>query len=268
MGVDERRLQTTMNRIALSAALLLVVTTPLHVHAQNTPQAGVRISGHVVEAGSGAGVAQAEVIVNGRTMTTTGDGSFSFTNVEPGPIDVTVKALGYATWDGRFVAQRDTTITVVLEIAAVELPAVAGTGATVQLRGEVQDAGTGAILTDVDVFSAAGGRARTNNIGQFKIRIPQSVSGDVAFEAFAYLPLTINLTAAADTSVVIRLAPDSVALRMIAAAVERLRDRAGPACCRQVRDRTRRTAEVARCAAAAAPSAGGVHAKTRVCGAG
>lgn len=185
------------------------------------------LRGEVIDASTGTAVANVTVILEGRSSILTGaDGSFRLDGISRGRYTLTISRIGYETTELALPVFADTTVRVELQPAPIPLTPLDVRPVYGSIVGVVREASSGIRLIDADVFTSGGHRAQTNVAGRFALRrVPLGVPLEIDIEFLGYLPARIAFTPERDTTIVVELADDSVALRMIAAQVQRLDDR-------------------------------------------
>lgn len=184
------------------------------------------VQGRVVDATTGAGVPQAVVEIESAGRQQTGDdGSFIFSNVLPGRHGITVEAVGYAPIRTAVIVTEDVQALLRLQPRPIVLDSIAAAAELRDLRGRVVEASSDRAVPFATVRIPGIGETSTNDAGGFRLaRLPP---GDFPLEVerFGWMPLRTIVSVYADTSVLIRLAVDSVALGLMQQQVERLQTR-------------------------------------------
>lgn len=149
------------------AILVLATAIPIPVLSQT----GAVVQGRVIRAGGTAGIQNARVELEGHGATlTSAEGAFHFEGVESGGYTLRVDAFGYAS-DSRFLAvDRDTTLTIPLEVAALLLDSLLVELRRIDIDGRVRDGGRDLSLGDADVLTDQGRATRTDVNGRFNPR--------------------------------------------------------------------------------------------------
>lgn len=110
----------------------------------------------------------------------------------------------------------DTTVTIILRIDPVLLPAVTARARKITVRGRVFEHGTGRPVTEGSVFVTPGRHTHTNLDGSFKFGdVPANVPVEFAVRAFSFEPFRFSITASKDTSVELHLDVDTTIQRLI-----------------------------------------------------
>lgn len=189
----------------------------------------VRVSGRIVEEGTGTPIGGVVVRVTGSivTMTTGASGTFSFGELLGGPIVLTVSSLAYEFQSIPLQVASDTVVTIVLKRKITTLDPMVVRPRLLRVRGQVLDDGTGDAILFAQVSLFPEGRTiEASNTGRFTLdKVP---AGEVTLvvEAMEYLPAVVRFNSARDTTLTVRMAIDSVAMRVMGAQVIRLHDRA------------------------------------------
>jgi hypothetical protein len=187
------------------------------------------VSGRVVESPSLFWIGGATVRLSGRPVfITDSSGEFRFSGVPPGPHTLTVEAMGYRSHQRPLVVRADTVLLVEMEIDPVRMDSllVMKETGTFTLRGRVTDGSTGRRLPGARVQADSRFTTFTDGVGSFRIKnLPRGFSLPVLVDAFKYLPARIALIAEDDTTLTIELEPDSLAIKLFEATVQRLENR-------------------------------------------
>jgi hypothetical protein len=184
------------------------------------------VQGRVVDATTGEGVPGATVEIEsaGRQQTAE-DGSFSFAIVPPGRHGLTVEATGYAPIRTAVLVTDHVQALLRLEPRPIVLDSIAARSALHDVRGRVLEVSSDRSVPFATVRIPGIGETSTNDAGAFRLaRLPP---GDYVLEAerFGWMPLRTSVSVFADTTVVVRLELDSIAVKMMQQQVERLETR-------------------------------------------
>lgn len=188
----------------------------------------VRLSGRVVDEAGMAPVRGATVRVTGSdtTMTTGPSGTFSFAGLLPGRMVLTVSAVGRQFKSIPLEIYADTVVDAVMRPMVVTLDPMVVRPGGIRIKGTAVDSATGeylwfalAGLYPAEVFYEA-----SNGDFRFDKVAPGPVT--IVVEAAEHLPAVIHFNARRDTTLRVKLAIDSVAIRMIGHQVLRLTERA------------------------------------------
>lgn len=172
------------------------------------PGANVRLTGHP-------------------SQTTNAAGRFHFFGVAPGTYVLTTFSVGYDLSSQDFTVVGDTTVAIRMRRRSITLDTVRITPRSVRIRGVAVDSATGdPLLLPAEATVYPGGKTIGANTGRFAFDSVPAGPVTIVVEATEHLPRILHLEALRDTSVVVRMAVDSVALRMIAVQVGRLAERA------------------------------------------
>jgi len=183
------------------------------------------VSGRVAESPSLYWIGGATVRLSGRpAFITDTNGEFRFSGVPPGPHTLTVEAMGYRSHQRQLVVRADTVLLVEMEIDPIRLDSLlvkeAGTFA---LRGRVTDGSTGRRIPEARVQADSRFTTFTDGLGSFRINnLPRGFSLPIVVDAYRYLPARVALIAEDDTTLTIELEPDSLAIELFEATLQRL----------------------------------------------
>jgi len=160
------------------------------------------------------------------TMTTGPSGTFSFAGVIAGRVILTVAAPAYEFRSIPLELAADTVLTITMRLRTTSLDPMLVRPGSVKIKGSVLDSASGdAILFAQVTLFPQGSYVEASNSGRFTLdKVPTGPVMLVA-EAVEHLPRTIQFDARRDTTVTMRLAIDSVAIRMKDRQVMRLNDR-------------------------------------------
>jgi hypothetical protein len=188
------------------------------------------VQGQVFDAGSGSGVANAVVGLNGHdSVLSAAGGYFRFEGVAPGAYSLRVDAFGYAPVSVTVRVDRDTTIEVPVHIAPFLLDSLVVEPRLVDLEGRVRDSARDFYLMDASVLAGGEAPTRTDSRGRFTLGgVLADTSLRVLIRAFGYLPLDTTVVPRANTVHLLELQPDTVVERLIGTQTDRIRDRAAP----------------------------------------
>lgn len=203
----------------LIAAGILTIAGPA---AAQTRQ--VTVTGLVVEREQSARIGNATVRLSGLPpFITEADGAFRFNGVEPGRHTLTVEAFGYRAGSLEVVIRSDTAFTVELSPDPIQLDSLSVTARDIRIKGDIFDALTGKHVLVAQVTVSPGFATRGAISGRFTVRnVPAGRAVSVLVEAIEYLPARIALITESDTTLTVRLEPDSVGIRMVRAEVAKL----------------------------------------------
>lgn len=152
------------------------------------------------------------------------DGAFLFEGIFPNGMILTVSAPGY---DFRSIALSpgNTALTITMKSGITTLEKMVIRPKGVRIKGQVVDekTGDGLLFARVSLFPD-GRTVDASNVGDFRF---DSIQGPVTIvaEVLEHLPVQVQLNPSRDTTIKIRMPTDSVALRMIAQQVVRLKKR-------------------------------------------
>ncbi|HET9424429.1 MAG TPA: carboxypeptidase regulatory-like domain-containing protein [Gemmatimonadaceae bacterium] len=186
----------------------------------------VRITGRVIDAARSTPVAGATVRISGQEPVSTGTtGAFTFEGVLPGRRILTVTSLGYALHTATIQVGGDTSITISLEPRAVSLDTMIVRPGRIRVKGTAVDSATGDYLMQAQAILYPGGKTvgATSGVFVFDSVAPGPVT--IVVEAMEHLPTSVRIDARRDTTILVHLGIDSIALRMIAFQVKRLETR-------------------------------------------
>lgn len=212
-----------LNRV-IGCSGLVLITLAGPASAQ---QSGVTLQGRVLDGGSGAGVAGADVEIADRPRVITGDdGLFRFTGVPPGAVTLRVRMIGYESRELGFELRADTAIVVELEPAAFRLDPLEATAHRIDIDGRVTS-GVTKLGLDATVSVLPGtATTTTNGTGRYGLRnVPVADSSMVSVTAFGYLPQRAWITDTEDTTLDFVLERDPITERRIEIQLERLASR-------------------------------------------
>ena len=186
------------------------------------------LEGRVYDAGSGAGLQNAVVTLEGRgSVLTSESGSFRYTGVPLGTYTLRVQAFGYRERTLPLEVRGDTTVSVPVDVVPIELDPVEVELRTIDFDGEARDPMTDGIVMDALVASDQGHEERTNAHGHFDLDdVLEGAPLRLEIRAFSYLPLDTTFVPDDDGRRVFELEADSLMLRMIDVQVRRLEARA------------------------------------------
>lgn len=185
-----------------------------------------RVDGTVVDAGLRP-IRGATLRLTGAdsAITTDADGKFLFEGIFPNGMILTVSAPGYS-FRSIPLSPGNTTLTITMEGGITQLDPMIVRPKRFRIKGQVVDAKSGDALLFARVSLFPENRVvDASNVGDFKFDTVSAGPVTIVAEAMEYLPVQIAFNASADTSIKIRMSTDSVALRMIAQQVVRLRKR-------------------------------------------
>jgi hypothetical protein len=212
----------TIRALALAGGALATGFAPV------AAQTELVVQGRVYDAGSGEGIANAVVSLDGHgSVLSAADGSFRFDRVLPSAYTLRVDAFGYAPESLTVLVDRDTTVEVPVRVAPFLLDSLVVERRMLDLEGRVRDSTRDLDLIDADVLVDGEERARTDSHGRFAL---DGVLADarvrVVIRAFGYLPLDTTVVPRLGTGHLFELQPDTLVERLVAAQVERIEDRA------------------------------------------
>ncbi len=144
---------------------------------------------------------------------------------EPGSYGLVVRAVGFLPKRIVLTLDRDTSVTILLEPSLATLDTMRVIGTDVTVKGLIIDSGTRVPLLRSQVALVPGGPTVGARTGHFSIRVPAGAPATLSVEALEYLPEELTINVAHDTSIVVALRVDSLALQRIQAQVIRLRER-------------------------------------------
>jgi hypothetical protein len=226
MGATRRRVRAE----AMSRLVLACGTITTGFVAPVAAQTALVVQGQVVDAGSGAGVANAVVSLeeHGTTLTAAG-GHFRFDGVAPAAYDLRVDAFGYAPRSVTILVDRDTTVQIPVQIAPFLLDSLVVAPRMVDFEGRVRDSTRDLDLIDATVFADGEQPTRTDSRGRFTLGgVLADARLGVVIRAFGYLPLDTTVVPRAGTGNLFELQSDTIVERLVAVQVERIEDRAAP----------------------------------------
>ena len=206
-----------LRRIALATFLL----APALAGAQL-----VRVNGTVVDARLRPIRGATLRLTGADSAVTTGvDGAFLFEGIFPNGMILTVSAPGYS-FRSIPLSPGNTTLTITMEGGITQLDPMIVRPKRFRIKGQVVDARTGDALLFARVSLFPENRVvDASNVGDFKFDTVSAGPVTIVAEAMEHLPVQLQFNASTDTSLKIRMPTDSVALRMIAQQVVRLRKR-------------------------------------------
>jgi hypothetical protein len=166
----------------------------------------------------------ATVRLSGRAPFITGsDGRFRFGNLAPGEYTLTAEAMGYRSRSITLDVRGDTVVSIEMEVDPVRLDSLLVRPGTITLKGSVVDASTGRRIPEARVRAGALRETFTNGGGAFRIKdLPRGHAIPVLVDAYRYLPGRISLITETDTTLNVELRPDSLGIRLFAAATREL----------------------------------------------
>jgi len=208
------------NPPVLLAATLLLLSTGRAASQVRT----VTVTGTVVETSESARIGGAAVRLSGHPLVLTGiDGAFRFEGVAPGRHTLTVDAFGYGPGSLELVVRSDTTLIIELTPDPIRLDSIRVEARDVRIRGDIFDARTDERVLVAQVTVSPGFPTVGALSGWFSVGgVPAGRAVSVLVEAIEYLPARIALITERDTTLTVRLEPDSVGIRMVRAQVSRL----------------------------------------------
>ena len=159
-------------------------------------------------------------------ITTKADGAFLFEGIFPNGMILTITATGYE-YKSIPLSPGNTALTVTLKSKVTRLDPMIVRPKAFRVKGQVVDAKSGDALMFARVTLYPDNRYRNANaVGDFRFDSVDAGTMTIVAEAMEHLPVAVQFSATRDTSVgKIRMPIDSVALRMIAQQVERLKRR-------------------------------------------
>ena len=219
MGTGPQRRIPTL----LLALLLTLAPQGPAVSAQET----FTLAGRVVSAGTDDGVSGIVLTLDDDRATGTDlHGWFRFRGVAPGEYTLRTHGIGYHPTETRVTVSEDTVVHLEVAVSPVPLAPLDVVARTVDVRGEVREAGTGVVVLDARVRHAAGGETETNRRGRFRLRdVPAEIPVPIWVEAFGFLPAATLVEVGSDTTLTFELEPDPVAQAMIQEQMRRLDQR-------------------------------------------
>jgi len=186
----------------------------------------MNVTGVVRSTGDGRPIAGANVrFANESGSTANSVGQFRLSTAAPGIHQIIVRALGFRPRTIHLRVERDTSITITLEPYIGTLDTVRVLGRFVTVTGVVVDARTTLPVLRSQVTVIPGGATLGTASGRFSVRVPASELTMLSAEGLEYLPSDVTIDVTTDTSIVIALRTDSVALRRIGIQVARLKNR-------------------------------------------
>lgn len=211
--------------VVLALGAILIVALPERAEGQM----GLVVGGRVVDARSGAGLSNALLRLEGHGAVLSEErGTFRFEGVSPSRYSLRVEAFGYEDLVATIEVERDTVLTVALEILPIELDGLTVTLETVDFEGRVRDPRTDSWVLDAEVRSDQGHHESTNLYGGFGLDdVFDGPPLRLIIRAFRYLPLDTTFVPDDEERYPFDLSPDPVMSRMIEAYVDRLDERAG-----------------------------------------
>lgn len=189
----------------------------------------VALTGEVVDAETGYAVAGAVVILGEAGQRLTGaTGGFSFQRIPAGTYTLTVRMLGYRSWERTLTLDGDQELRIELVRQAIALDTLLVEVRNVTLRGRVRDETTGDPLHRALILVPPDHEARADVAGGFRIQGIRTASPvTVEVRAFGYLPAIAVVPPDIDERLEFELEEDPIARSMIARQMERLDERAG-----------------------------------------
>ncbi|MGD8277909.1 MAG: carboxypeptidase regulatory-like domain-containing protein [Gemmatimonadota bacterium] len=203
----------------LAAGILLLCAGPAAGQGRT-----VTVTGTVVEPSQSARIGGATVRLSGHPFVITGvDGAFRFTGVAPGRHTLTVEAFGYRPGSLELVVRGDTTLVIEMTPDPIRLDSIRVEARDVRIRGDIFDARTNKRVLMAQVTISPGFPTRGALSGRFSIGgVPAGRAVSVLVEAIEYLPARVALITERDTTLTVRLEPDSVGIRLVRAQVQKL----------------------------------------------
>jgi hypothetical protein len=195
--------------------------------AQSQSQATVR--GQIVEAGTGTGIPNAVVALDGYgAKLTSDDGAFVFHRVGIGTHALRVEAFGYATRSIHVAVSQDTTIVIALDIAPLELEELVVESVRIDVVGSVRDPARDLPVADAEVSTNQVLSVRTSGTGRFKLDgVREHALLGIRIRSLGYLPFDTVLVPAEGEHLRFEVFRDPIAERMIDTQIDRLQERAG-----------------------------------------
>ena len=186
------------------------------------------VSGRVVQKGETTGIPGATVGLSGRFTRLSGSGGeFEFTRVPEGAYTLTVEAMGYRAVNVSLVLRSDTTLLVEMEIDPIQIDSLMVKAGTVTVRGTVLDGVTGRSIPEARIQTGIRSEVYSRWDGSFRLKeLPRGFPVLVTVGAYRYLPHSQTLVAYQDTTLSVRLSPDSLAIRLFQRATGQLEIRA------------------------------------------
>jgi hypothetical protein len=222
---------TDLDRYAgLWTGFLVCSALSVAVAAPAAAQTGAVVEGQVYDRGSGAGIENAVVTLQGHGAELTAVGGlFRFERVAPGAYTLQVDGFGYASESRVLVVDGNTTVSVSLEIAPLPLDSLVVSPRLIEVRGSVRDPTRDLDVVDADIISDPAQGVRTDAHGGFELEdVFAGTPLRIVVQAFGYLPLDTSIVPEADVDLVFHLEPDTVVEHLVAAQVERIEERASP----------------------------------------
>jgi hypothetical protein len=161
----------------------------------------------------------------GETRTTGRDGRFRFEQITPGRYIVTVTAIGFQPHSIEVNLGRDTAITVSLARSAVLLDTIQVRPGAVRIKGTAIDSASGKAIENASAVLYPGARIVRAKNGTFTLDTVPAGPVMIVVEGLEHVPTALRLDAVRDTSITIRMAVDSTAIRMMAVGAKRLASR-------------------------------------------
>jgi hypothetical protein len=206
---------------------LLQACTAALLFAASASAQTARVSGRVIDGDRGTPIAGASVRLTGASMRATDSlGRFEFTDVVPGRYIVTVTSIGYRLQSVHLTIQRDTALSISMTRRVVSLDTMVVRPKYLRLKGTAVDSASGDALMQAQATLYPGSRfvGALSGVFNFDSVAPGPVT--IIVEGAEHLPVRLEFDASRDTAFRVKMAVDSVALRMIKLQVMRLQQRA------------------------------------------
>jgi Carboxypeptidase regulatory-like domain len=186
------------------------------------------VRGRVIDQSQNTAVAQATVTLgtDQRAMTDS-NGEFEFRAVRPGSYPLVVEALGYrtvqtvVTLDGT----HDVSGTIRLEPEPVPLDSLSVRLSRHTIRGRVVEGTTGRRVPFITIRQDDTNATTTNDAGGFLLRRVTRGVHTLATEGFGWLPVSVRIDVASDTTLVVEVEPDPITVQRIEDAVADITER-------------------------------------------
>ena len=219
-----------LRRVPVRAALIslaLLAGLLLLGHPGGAQVVAHSVSGRIVQEGDGTGVPGATVRLSGGLVRISGpEGEFRFARVPEGAHTLTVEAMGYRSRQLPLVVRSDTILLVELEVDPVRVDSILVRGRTVTVKGRVVDEVTGRPIPGAWIQTDLFSEVYSRDDGSFRLRrVPRGYPVTATIGAYRYLPRSRTFIAHRDTTLVIGMSPDSLAIRLFEVAEDQMQIR-------------------------------------------